>query len=433
MARPGASEIETENRGVTVEARWLPVPSTLTVRQELIRRGVDLQGVVGRRDETRTYVTYDGFRGFVNAELDLRYEFLNLDDHVFSSLSYQSHEGVFGYSLDFGPEETWHWDSRLRGYTRYGGSYQGVASTDLTTLLADESLRIDHTDTFQSNYRYLYVSTDTYGGRADTHTGTLGLRHQLYESLLTIGTAEGIYQDLEQGTKDVASTRVDLFYTKRLPGGGRLRAGLGGSFAYEDDRFEEAAEAFVPQEIHAVATPFALPLRLRNSFVITSSITVTKTALGPLPVGCLPTPGPPIPLVLGQDYTVRTVGSITEIVPVPCSTSSVGINPGDTIADTPSTFSRPALIWASVEMYEETCASTWPATRSVNACAAPLNGTCTTLIPVASFSISSATCGLLPVPGEAQLILPGFARAYAISSFRLLAGSRSVATMRFGV
>ena len=59
---------------------------------------------------------------------------------------------------------------------------------------------------------------------------------------------------------------------------------------------------------------------------------MTKTALGPLPVGCLPTPGPPIPLVLGQDFTVRTVGSITEIVPVPCSTSSVGINPGDTIA-----------------------------------------------------------------------------------------------------
>ena len=331
VARPGASEIETENRGGTVEARWLPVPSTLTVRQELIDEESTVEGVVGRRDETRTYVTYEGFRGFVDAELDLRYEFLDLDDHVFPTLSYQSHEGVLGYSLDFGPEATWHWDSHLRGYTRYGGSYQGVASTDLTTLLVDEALRIDHTDTFQSSYRYLYVSTDTTGGRADTHTGTVGVRHQLYESLLTLGTGEGIYQDLEQGTKGVASTRVDLFYTKRLPGGGRLRAGLGGSFAYEDDHFEEA-EAFVPQEIHAVATPFALPLRLRNSFVITSSIIVTKTALGPLPVGCLPTPGPPIPLVLGQDFTVRTVGSITEIVPVPCSTSSVGINPGDTIA-----------------------------------------------------------------------------------------------------
>jgi hypothetical protein len=331
VARPGASEIETENRGGTVEARWLPVPSTLTVRQELIDEESSVDGVVGRQDETRTYVTYEGFRGFVDAELDLRYEFLNLDDHVFPSLSYQSHEGNFGYSLDFGPESAWHWDSRVRGYTRYGGSYQGVASTNLTTFLVDELLRIDHTDTLQSNYRYLFVSTDTSAGRADTHTATIGVRHQLYESLLTLGTAENIYQDFEDGYKEVASTRLDLQYTKRLPWGGRLRANLGGSFSYEEDRFDKP-ETFVPQEIHFVTTPFALPIRLRNAFVITSSIVVTKTAKGPLPVGCLPTPSPPIPLVAGTDYTVRTVGSITEIVPVPCSTSVVGINPGDTIA-----------------------------------------------------------------------------------------------------
>jgi hypothetical protein len=331
LARPGASDIETENYGATLQARWLPVPSSLTVRRELIDEESRVEGVVGRRDEARTYVTYEGYRGFVDAELDLRYEFLDLDDRVFPSLSYQSHEGTVGYSLDFGPESTWHWDSRLRGYTRHGGSFQGVASTDLSTILADESLRIDHTDALQSRYRYVFVSTDTAGGRADTHTGTVGVRHQLYESLLTMGTLEGIYQDLDQGTKAVGSGRVDLVYTKRLPAGGRLRVGLGASVAYEDDRFEEA-ETFVPQETHTVATPFALPVRLRNGFVTEASITVTKTALGPLPVGCLPPPGPPVPLVLGQDFTVRTVGAITEIVPIPCSTSAVGINAGDTIA-----------------------------------------------------------------------------------------------------
>src|SRR5262249_17460469 len=155
-----------------------------------------VEGVVGRRDEARTYVTYEGFRGFADAELDLRYEFLDLDDRVFPSLSYQSHEGTVNYSLDFGPDTSWHWDSRLRGYTRHGGSFQGVASTDLDTFLVDESLRIDHTDALQSSYRYVFVSTETAGGRADTHTGTLGLRHQLYESLLTLGTVEGVYQDL---------------------------------------------------------------------------------------------------------------------------------------------------------------------------------------------------------------------------------------------
>jgi hypothetical protein len=193
LGRPGASEIETENRGATLEARWLPVPSSLTVRQELVSEKSTVEGVVGRTDEARTFVTYEGSRGFVDAELDLRYEFLDLDDRVFPTLSYQSHEGVVGYSLDFGPDTTWHWDSRLRGYTRDGGSNRGVTSTDLDTLLVDESLRIDHTDALQSRYRYLFVSTDTAGGRADIHTATLSLRHQLYESLLTIGTAEGTH------------------------------------------------------------------------------------------------------------------------------------------------------------------------------------------------------------------------------------------------
>jgi hypothetical protein len=331
LGRPGASELETENRGATLEARWLPLPSTLTVRQELIDEEARVEDVVARRDETRTYVTYEGLRGFVDAELDVRYEFLDLDDEVFPDLSYRSHEGVLGYSLDFGPGTAWHWDSRLRGYTRHGGSFQGVASTDLSTLLVDESLRIDHTETLQSRFRYLFVGTDTAGGRADTHTGTVGVSHRLYDSLLTLATAEGIHQGLEEGRKDAGTGRLDLVYTKRLPRNGRLRAGLGGTLGYEEDRFEEA-ETFVPQETHVVATPFALPVRLRNGFVIEGSITVTKTALGPLPVGCLPPPGPPVPLVPGQDFTVRTVGAVTEIVPVPCSAGTVGINPGDTIA-----------------------------------------------------------------------------------------------------
>lgn len=331
QARPGASELESESRGGTLEARWLPIPSTLTVRQERLKEEARVEGVVGRRDEVRTFVTYEGQRGFQDAELDLRYEFLDLDDREFPHLSYRSHEGVFGYSLDFGPDGTWRWDSRLRGYTRQGGVFEGVASTDLTTYLVDEALTIDHTETLQTRYRYLFVSTDTVGGRADTHTGTVSLRHQLYQSLLTLVTAEGTHEELEQGAKDVGSGRLDLVYTKRLPGGGRLRAGLGGFLSYEDDRFEEA-QGFIPQETHTVATPFALPVQLRTAFVVESSITVTKVALGPRPVGCLPAPGPPVPLVLGQDFTVRTVGAITEIVPVPCSTTTVGINPGDTIA-----------------------------------------------------------------------------------------------------
>jgi hypothetical protein len=331
LGRPGRSEFESESRGATLEARYLPLPSWLTVRQEHLDETSRAEGILGRREEDRTILTYEGQRGFTDAELDLRYEFVDLDDRVFPTLGYQSHEGAVNGSLDFGPESTWRWDSRARAYRRQGGSFRGIASTDLTTWLVDESLRIDHTERLQTRYRYLFTAVDTPGGHADTHTATVALGHQLYESLRTTATAEGIHQELPEGARDVASGRLDLAYVKRLPRGGRLTSGLGGVVEYEDDRFQ-GPESFAPQETHTAATPFALPIALRNPFVIEATVTVSKIALGPVPVGCLPPPGPPTPLVLGQDFTLRTVGAVTEIVPVPCSPTTVGINPGDTIA-----------------------------------------------------------------------------------------------------
>ncbi len=327
----GRTEIQTETRGVTLFAKTFYIPSSLTLRQELLDEESRTADVVARRKEKRNILTYEGQRGWEDAELDLRYEFVDLADEIFPDLSYQSHEGALGYSLDFGPELNRRWESRFRAFTRSGGTFRGVAFADLTTWTVDESLRIDHTDRLRTQYRYFLFHTDTPGGAATTHTATFSLRHRLHESLTTTLGADGTIQDLPRGEKDAARARLDLAYTKRLPAGGRLTIGLGGSFQYEDDRFA-STETFVPQEPYTVATPFALPIALRNPFVIESSVVATKIALGPLPIGCIPPPGPPTPLVLDQDYTLRTVGDVTEIVPIPCAGTTPGINPGDTIA-----------------------------------------------------------------------------------------------------
>ncbi len=327
----GRSEIQTENRGATLFVRQFFIPSTLAFRQELLDEESRISGTIARRKEERKIATYEGQRGWVDAEMDLRYEFVDHTDEIFPNLSYQSHEGGLNYSLDFGSELNWRWDSRLRYFTRLGAEVGGVRTTDLTTWSVDESLRIDHTERLQTQYRYFLIHTDTVGGAADTHTGAFTLRHQLYESLKTTLGADGSIQKLPDGERDTARGRLDLAYTKRLFWGGRLNVGLGGGYQYEDDRFR-AAESFIPQETHTFATPFALPIALDNPFVIESTVVVTKVALGPLPLGCIPSPGPPTPLVLGQDYTLRTVGDITEIVPIPCAGATPGINPGDTIA-----------------------------------------------------------------------------------------------------
>ncbi len=320
----GRSEGTTETRGATLFARGLYIPSTLSFRQELLDEETRVSDVVARRSERRNIVRYEGQRGWTDSEMGLVYEFVDDTDRVFPGLSFRSHEAQANYSLDFGEELNRHWDSRLRYFTRTG-------LIDTTLWTADESLRLDHAENLRSDYRYLFVRNEAAAGANTTHTARASVHHRLYESLTTTATVDGVHQTFPQGEKDSIRGGLGWVYTKRLPLGGRLTAGLGGSLQYENDRFR-TSEASVSQETHTAGTPFALAIPLSNPLVVASSVVVTKIALGPLPIGCIPPPGPPVPLVVGTDFTLQTVGDITQIVPIPCSGATVGINPGDTIA-----------------------------------------------------------------------------------------------------
>lgn len=320
----GRSEVVVENRGGTLFLRQLAIPSTVTARQELLEETSTTANVIARRAEHRNIVRYEGQRGWVDRELNLAYEFVDDADEVFPGLSYQSHEGEFNWSMDFGEELNRHWDSRARYLTRTG-------LVPSTIWSVDESLRIDHTERLTSNYRYYLVQNDSRSALVTTHTGTASLQHRLWESLTTTAGADGVHQTLTAGETDTARGRLEIGYTKRLPLGGRLNVGLGGGLQFEDDRFK-TTESAVSQETHTATTPIALPIRLANRLVVTSSIVVTKTAAGPRPAVCGPPPPLPTPLTEGVDFTIRTTGDITEIVPIPCAVGVPGINPGDTIA-----------------------------------------------------------------------------------------------------
>lgn len=327
----GQSQLLSENRGATLFLKRLYIPSTISVRQELVDDEFRVAETVVRRQEERRSLTYTGQRGWEDAELDVRYEFVDFIDKVFPGLSYQSHEPALGFSLEFGPELNWRWDSRLRYFSRRGDETAGISPPDLTTWSVDEALEIEHSERLRSRYQYLLLETETPGGEITNHTVSASLRHQLYESLRTTVAADGSYQTVPEGDKRIGRSRLDLAYTKRLPGQGRLGIGLGGGAQYEEDRLR-ARESFVAQEPHTAATPFALPISLANRSVVETSVVVTRIAAGPLPPGCVP-PGPaPLLLVLGRDYTLRTVGTVTEVAPIPCSGAIPGINPGDTIA-----------------------------------------------------------------------------------------------------
>ncbi|MGE5302546.1 MAG: hypothetical protein ACM3TN_04410 [Alphaproteobacteria bacterium] len=320
----GRIGITAENYGATLLARQLYVPSTLTFRQGTQDQKSESGGITSRISERRNVLTYDGQRGWTDSEMSLHYELTDLTDKILPNLSYRSHDASLYYSLDFGPELNRRWDSKIHFLTR-----SGVA--DLTTLNLDELLRIDHTERLETDYRYSLLRIGTAGGETTTHTGEFHLRHQLYNNLTTNLNLGGSFQILPDGERDQYRSRLNFDYTKRLPYDGRLNVSLGGGLQFDKNRLS-GTESFVPQETHTAGTPFALPIDLTNPFVISTSIVVTKIATGPLPIGCFPVPGPPTLLVLGQDYTVQTLGDITRIVPIPCSGITPGINPGDTIA-----------------------------------------------------------------------------------------------------
>lgn len=320
----GVTDILNENWGGTLFADSLYIPSSVRFRREFQDDESRFGGVVTSQKDLRNVLTYEGLRGWLNSELELRYELTNDQNLSAPNLSSQRHEAALNYSLDFGPELNRRLDSRARFLVQTG-------FTNLTTLNVNEGLQIDHTENFQTNYRYGFMESTSQDGSGFTHDLALGLEHRLYRNLITALGIENNYQTLPAGWKEMLRNNLDFTYTKRLPLDGQLNAGLGGGFAYETDQFS-ASNSFAPQETHTAASPFALPISLNNPFVSPASVVVTKIAAGPLPIGCFPPPGPPTPLVPGQDYELQTVGNATEIKPIPCLGLSPGINPGDTIA-----------------------------------------------------------------------------------------------------
>lgn len=320
----GRSDTVSEAQGGTLFAPRLYIPSTLTFRHEVRDDESRVSGFVAQRKDRRNVLTYLGQRGWTDSEMSVAYEFVDLADEVFPNVNYQSHEGKHYYSLDFGPELNRRWDSRLRLFTR-----TGIA--ELTNFDLNESVRIQHTSRLQTDYAYGFNFSDTGGGDTTSHRGAIHLGHRLYESLRTDLRFNATFKSFPSGRQNIYGGRGDFAYTKRIPWDGTLNAGLGAGTEYNSRRVQ-GTETFVPQESHTAATPFALAMPLGNPFVITSTVVVTKIAVGPLPPGCLPPPGPPTPLALGQDYTLQTFGDITEVVPIPCSGTIPGINPGDTIA-----------------------------------------------------------------------------------------------------
>jgi hypothetical protein len=322
-----AAQIDTitQSLGALLSIRHLYIPSRISFRREFRDTDSSSRGVLSQSRFRRNALRYEGRRGWLDQELFGAYEYVDLTDEIVPGSSSATHTGTLFYSVDFGADLNWRSDSSLNF------SKLSAGTTDQTSINASENLTIRHTGRFQTRYGYGLSRTDSQNGIFMSHRGSFGLSHRLYDSLTTGANLAASFSDFPAGSQNSYSGSASFSYIKRLPGGGSLSAGLGGGSNYNSSRFDEP-ESFVLQENHNIATPFALPVALNNPFVVGGSPVVTKIAFGPLPIGCVLPPGPPTQLVLGRDYTLQQVGDVTEIVPIPCSGTDPGLNPGDVIA-----------------------------------------------------------------------------------------------------
>src|SRR5262245_18762969 len=101
-------------------------------------------------------------------------------------------------------------------------------------------------------------------------------------------------------------------------------------------------------------------------------------------------------------------------------------------AVTASARNRTLLMYSIVAAGLRNMTCTCPLIRSVRAGAPPRYGTWTRFRPAMMLNSSPAKCGWVPMPGDAMLILPGLALAYAINSGTVLAGTDGFTSIRLG-
>ena len=175
-------------------------------------------------------------------------------------------------------------------------------SFDTTSLSLIENLNLFHDHSLSSSYNYTFSHQDTGGFSQDSHGGTVGLAHQLYESLTSAVQINSTYADSDLGDTWTAGGGGQLTYRKTIPGGSfGLRFAPNYLYTKEDT---QAGIATVANERHDVVV--GIDIVLDRSLIINSTIEVIDPVTNFL-------------FTEGIDYNVISLGINTAIQVIPNS------------------------------------------------------------------------------------------------------------------
>jgi hypothetical protein len=205
--------------------------------------------------------------------------------------SFDRHDVLAIHLWDFGPEDR----HRLRSTVSY---FQENGTYSFDRLRWDETLRLRHTPKFETRYEYTFNTQDRSGSEQTSHRGLVGLRHELFESLVTTASAGAGQLTISDSdfTSEDWFARMELRYDKIVPYG-MLNATTALNFSQRDDS-ARGSSIRITDELRVFGVGGLIVIDRQN--VPAGSIVITDVA----------------GLIIysdGSDYTVRTFDDRVEI------------------------------------------------------------------------------------------------------------------------
>jgi hypothetical protein len=187
---------------------------------------------------------------------------------------FTTHDATLANQYDFGHQGRNRLNSTLSFFDQTG-------TFDLRRLHYSEILRLHHSDTFETNYRYTLddqnIGGSQFGGSSTDQLlqrGEAQFVHHLYKSLTTAGTVGFQTIDESIGGSTEYFGRIAFDYVKQVPLG-KLSAGAG--FGY--DHTENDARSQVTQVVNQPETFVdPLPAIIPGRNIVPGSIVVTDTS-----------------------------------------------------------------------------------------------------------------------------------------------------------
>jgi hypothetical protein len=274
----GSMRSDVQNSGVSLGFGFKDWPmrfqyNTTENRQKALAATLLGNNFFSRKNERLRYSLSHDFSRLSRLNFEFERNEISQSRSTFSSVL-KDDVYMMQHGLSFGKEEQHRLGSSLRFFDQ-------SAPFESTDLRWDENVRLQHSSTLLTNYKFSFqdrkrgLSGAQSGFRNKTIRGSAGFEHKLYESLVTTGGIFASESEIGDGDKFMPVQKggnLGFNYQKKNPWGKLISTYSIASL--QNDQTGGSGEGFVEDESHVVPTSAVPEVELNRVNIDITSITV---------------------------------------------------------------------------------------------------------------------------------------------------------------